>query len=262
MLALDKAPFRMPTAMLGANSLRFTTLASRKSILVVADDTDLRPTLVQVLGRSGYVTHEADKPETALATLGHREIDLILVDLASSMDTAMLLRQVREVSSTPMVLLGRDEEREELRALSLGADDYVAKPFSLARLLARVDVHLRRSAIRGESAPMRTEDAVIRIDHARRQAYVRGTPVHLSPTEYRLLVVLFQNPRQVVAHKQLLLEVWGPGYDSVDYLKAYVRYLRLKIERNPDEPELIHTCWGVGYRYENVEDVEASPRVA
>jgi two-component system KDP operon response regulator KdpE len=149
------------------------------------------------------------------------------------------------------MLTARNQERDEVRGLSLGADDYVTKPFNFAKLLARVEALLRRSSLgMAENSRMMYQDPIITIDLWRRQVSVRGHLVDLSPTEYRLLLTMVRYYGQVLSHEQLLLEVWGPNYDSVASVKAYISYLRRKIERYPDDPELIHTCWGIGYRYE------------
>ena len=162
-----------------------------------------------------------------------------------------MTRRLREWSTRPIIVLSaRGQERDKIDALDAGADDYLTKPFSVPELLARMRVALRhaareRQATRSPSLP--TGDLVI--DRARRKVTVRGTEVHLTPTEYRLLLALAQHAGRVLTHRHLLREVWGPGRTGQDhYLRVYMAQLRAKIERDPARPEYLRTEPGVGYR--------------
>jgi two-component system KDP operon response regulator KdpE len=143
-----------------------------------------------------------------------------------------------------------------VKGLESGADDYVTKPFSGAELDARIQAVMRRTGTsngQGNSRSSFYSNGYLTIDFDRRIVKVRGEAIDLTPTEFKLLSCLVRNEGRVLPHRYLLTEVWGPEYaDEVDYVKLYVRYLRLKIEENPSEPVYIQTEWGVGYRFSEV----------
>jgi len=232
----------------------------KATILVVEDDRPVNELLALRFRKAGYRVLQSFEGETGIALFAQFSPDLVILDLMlPTIDGWEVVRQLRQLSLVPIVMLtARNQERDEVRGLSLGADDYVTKPFNFAKLLARVEALLRRSSLGSiENNRMMYQDPVITIDLWRRQVSVRGHAIDLSPTEYRLLLTLVRYYGQVLSHEQLLLEVWGPNYDSVASVKAYVSYLRRKIERHPDDPELIHTCWGIGYRYEVLDHTSA-----
>jgi two-component system KDP operon response regulator KdpE len=178
--------------------------------------------------------------------------DLVLLDLIlpGDLDGYEVARRLREFSSMPIIMLtARVTEGDKLRGFDVGADDYITKPFSAKELLVRIRAVLKRS--QGEvGSPSEAEIHCgdLRIDLARRRTVVRGREVHLTPTEYSLLHELARHPNQVLLHEQLLNAVWGPEYrDDVDYLRAYIRYLRQKIEADPGHPKIIQRCPGIGY---------------
>jgi DNA-binding response OmpR family regulator len=144
------------------------------------------------------------------------------------------------------------EKANIVRGLSLGADGFLAKPFRPGELVARIQALLRRSSMAKTSSdpPSFYDDGEMKIDLERQQVYLRGQPVNLSPTEFRLLACLVRNAGRVVPHKTLLTRVWGPEYaDETHYVKLYIRYLRQKIEDCPKRPKYVLTEWGVGYRF-------------
>ena len=223
------------------------------TILIVEDDRSINNLLALRLGNAGYRTIQAFDGETGLELIKQHRPELVTLDLMlPNMDGWQFIREVRQVSLVPiLVLSARVSERDELRGLALGADEYVRKPFNFASLLARVDALLRRAphADREDSSSL-YKDAAITIDYWQREVRVRGTVVQLSPTEYTLLLMLVRHYGQVLTVEKLLADVWGPEYKDVAIVKAYITTLRRKIERDPQNPELIHTTWGVGYRYE------------
>jgi two-component system, OmpR family, KDP operon response regulator KdpE len=159
---------------------------------------------------------------------------------------------VRAWSAVPVIILSaRSQEEDKVRALDAGADDYLSKPFGVGELLARV-----RALVRRGRAGHREDDHVVQfgdvtIDLARRIVERGGSPVHLTAIEYRLLSVLVSNASRVLTHRQLLKDVWGPGYaDSTHYLRVYIARLREKLERDATRPQFILTETGVGYRFE------------
>ena len=234
----------------------------KASILLVEDDRSVNDLLALRFRLQGYRVLQAFNGLSGLEMYANLHPDLVLLDLIlPELDGWQVLKQLREHSSTPVLMMtGRNQERDELRGLSLGADDYVLKPFSFSKLLARVEALIRRSRYVIDEDARSYEDSVLSLDLARRQVCVRGEGIELSPTEYRLLVTLVQGHGRALSHEELLQEVWGPNYDSTDCLKVSVASLRRKIEADPHEPSLIHTCWGIGYRYEALE--ERSPSAA
>ncbi len=187
---------------------------------------------------------------------------IVLLDLSlPALDGLTFLRRLREWSSAPVIVLSaHDEEPVKIKALDLGADDYLRKPFSLNELLARVRVALRRAE---ETARLRSSargsdvqqpqyrcggEQGLLVDYAHRTVRSGGKEVHLTPTEYDLLCELTRNAGKVLTHRELLQRVWGPDYSGENtYLRTFVRHLRRKLEPNPAEPRFLHNELGVGY---------------
>jgi len=167
------------------------------------------------------------------------------------MDGWEVLSRLREMSDVPVIMLtAKGREVDIVRGLGLGADDYVTKPFGAAELVARVQALLRRNKTPTIRRMTRYQDNGLTIDLERHEVRVKGTPIDLTPTEFRLLAVLVQNAGKVVPHRALLTQVWGEEYaNEIHYLKLYIRYLRQKIEESPSNPQYILTEWGVGYRF-------------
>ncbi|MBI4493267.1 MAG: response regulator transcription factor [Chloroflexi bacterium] len=181
--------------------------------------------------------------------------DLMLLDLGlPRLDGFQVLREVRVGSAVPVIIItARGEELDKVRGLELGADDYVTKPFSHLELLARVKAVLRRVDMPppGLSSSTSYYDGYLSIDYQSHQVKVAGAPVSLTPIEYNLLYHLVRNAGQVVPHRILLAKVWGHEYeDETDYLRVYLRRLREKLERDPDNPEYLLTERGLGYRFQ------------
>ncbi len=192
-------------------------------------------------GRSGVEIAQKSSP------------DLILLDLRlPGVDGFEALRQIRRISQVPVVIVtARGDEMDKVRGLESGADDYVTKPFSHLELLARVKAVLRRT----EMPPVGLDnssydDGYLTVDYARHQVLVNGATVYLTPTEYNLLYHLTKNAGYVVPHRILLAKVWGHEYEEeTDYLRVYLRRLREKIERSPDNPTYLLTERGIGYKF-------------
>lgn len=183
---------------------------------------------------------------------------LVLLDLTlPSLDGLTFLRRLREWSKIPVIVLSaHDDESVKVKALDMGADDYLTKPFSLNELLARIRVSLRRSdntLITGMNNTERPsyqcggEEGLL-VDFAHRKVYTGGQEVHLTPTEYDLLSELAHNAGKVLTHRELLQRVWGQGYSGEHtYLRTFVRHLRRKLEPDPTNPRFLHNELGVGY---------------
>jgi two-component system KDP operon response regulator KdpE len=203
--------------------------------------------------------HEASTAREGLADAGTRKPDLLIVDLGlPDGDGIDVIRDVRGWSNVPIVVLSaRTDEADKIAALDAGADDYLAKPFGLGELMARVRANLRRP----RTVPAETQggaiaqaDAVFRfgdveINRVERIVRRAGVEVHLTPIEYRLLSVLVANVGRVITHKQLLRDVWGPSHSGQShYLRIYMGHLRQKLEVDPAQPRHLLTETGVGYR--------------
>jgi two-component system KDP operon response regulator KdpE len=218
-------------------------------ILVVDDEPPIRRFLRTSLGAQNYDIVEAEDAPTALKILADDKVDVIVLDLGlPGMDGFELIRQLRAAGSViPIVVLSsRSDEQGKVRALDMGADDYVTKPFGTDELLARIRAALRhRLQQEGERPAFVSGD--LAVDLVRRQVTVCGAEVKLTPREYDLLRLLIAHAGKVLTHKFILREVWG-GDTDVQYLRIYIRTLRQKIESDPEQPRLILTEQGVGYR--------------
>lgn len=222
---------------------------SAVKIMVVDDEPPIRKLLRVGLAAEGYAIAEASNARTAIEEVARDKPDLILLDLGlPDMSGHDLLARWRgEGLDLPIVILSsRTDEAGIVRALELGADDYVTKPFGMKELVARIRVALRhRLQQQGEKPVFQTGD--LSVDLVKRIVRVGGAEVKLSPKEYDILRILVQHAGKVLTHRYLLEQVWG-GSTDVQYLRVYVRQLRQKIERTPDQPQYITTETGVGYR--------------
>jgi DNA-binding response OmpR family regulator len=228
------------------------------TILIVDDEARIRDFVRMNLELEHYRVIEAGDGVQALEQLRENLPDLIVLDvMMPEMDGFETLRAIREVSTIPVIMLTvRQSEQDKIHGLDLGADDYLAKPFSPRELLSRIRALLRRSLM---VPPSRKTEIVVdpdlRIDFARREVVVRGKKVVLRPTEYRLLYHLVSNAGRLLTHETLLSKVWGREYrDEAHYLRLYITYLRQKLEKDPAHPQYIMTERGVGYRFKALDD--------
>jgi two-component system, OmpR family, KDP operon response regulator KdpE len=222
--------------------------ASPLKVLIVDDEPPIRKLLRMGLSTQGYEILDATNGKTALALLDEKP-DLIILDLGlPDMQGLDLLAAIRARNeAVPIVVLSsRGDESVKVRALDLGADDYLTKPFGMEELLARMRAALRHQlAVQGERPAFKVGD--LTVDLVRRIVKVGDKEVKLSPKEYELLRVLVQHAGKVLTHKFLLGELWSDFTDT-QYLRVYVRQLRHKIEAAPEQPQYILTETGVGYR--------------
>lgn len=227
---------------------------SSPSVLVVDDEKALRDFVRRNLEVRGYQVHTAANGLEALAIFNTTNLDLVILDLMMpQMDGLETIRRIRSNSLIPIIILSAlGEETDKVRALNLGADDYLTKPFGLQELLARVQAVLRRASW-GETPTrqgiLARGDIIIDLDS--HQVVVRGKPIGLTPTEYNLLIYLMENSGKVLSHRAILQHVWGPEYGrESEYLRVYIARLRQKIEKDPGHPRLLLTERGYGYMFE------------
>jgi two-component system, OmpR family, KDP operon response regulator KdpE len=220
------------------------------TVLVVEDDAPMRRFLSAALHSNGFRVVEASTLANAQRLATQQHPDAILLDLGlPDGDGLSLLRDLRGWSAAPVIVLSaRDREDDKVIALDAGADDYLTKPFGTSELLARIRVALRHArAQRMPDDPVLAIGA-IRIDQARHEVSVGDRAVHLTPIEYRLLILLARHAGKVLTHRQLLHEVWGPRTHQTHYLRVHMAALRRKIETDAARPRWITTEPGVGYR--------------
>jgi two-component system KDP operon response regulator KdpE len=219
-------------------------------VLIVDDDHQIREALRRGLKARGYEVLSAGNGETALDILSGASVDVVVLDLGlPGIDGHDVIRRLRSFSDVPVVVLSvRESQSEKVTALDAGADDYVVKPFGMDELLARMRAALRRA--RPEEARPKLRFSELEVDLARRLVHLGGQPVHLTPTEYRLLEALATNAGKLLTHSWLLRRVWGPAYDREShYVRVYVQQLRQKLRDDPGRPRYIITEPGLGYRW-------------
>ncbi|KAB7739538.1 response regulator [Parvibaculum sedimenti] len=219
-------------------------------ILVVDDEPQIRRFLRTSLGAQGYRLSEASNAADAASIAEKDKPDLVILDLGLPDGEGFgVIEQLRLSSQVPIVILSvRNDEQGKVRALDLGADDYVTKPFGMEELMARIRTALRhRLQVQGEAPLFRS--GALSVDLVRRVVTVADNEVKLSAKEYDLLRILIAHAGKVLTHGFLLKEVWGPAHaEDVQYLRVYIRQLREKLEADPTRPQLILTETGVGYR--------------
>jgi two-component system KDP operon response regulator KdpE len=221
-------------------------------ILVVDDDPAILRTLSINLRARDYQVGTARDGRTALQLVHERTPDLILLDLGlPDIDGVAVIAQLRSTSQVPIVVLSaRHGSDDKVEALDLGADDYVTKPFGMEELLARVRATLRHGPPDLPVERLIVDTPTLHLDLGQQLAQRNGEPVHLTPTEWRLIEVLTEDPGQLVRQTQLLQRVWGPSYHrESNYLRVYFAQLRRKLEEEPSRPRHFITEPGVGYRF-------------
>ena len=219
-------------------------------VLVVDDEPAILRFLKPALEANSYELATAATVAEAIKRIAAGAPDIVLLDLGlPDGDGKEVIRRAREWSDVPIIVLSaREREAEKIEALDLGADDYVNKPFNIGELLARMRTALRHRMQRQAETPvLRTGD--LEVDAVRHRATRAGAELKLTPKEFELLSFLARHPGRVLTHKQILTAVWGPAHtEDTQYLRVYVGQLRQKIEERPDDPRLILTEPGIGYR--------------
>ncbi|GGU09654.1 MULTISPECIES: response regulator [Actinomadura] len=221
-------------------------------ILLVEDERQLVRALRINLRTRGYEVDAAPDGRTALDLAARRRPDVVVLDLGlPDMDGVEVIQGLRGWLNVPIIVLSaRHASEEKVRALDTGADDYVTKPFGMDELLARLRAAVRRAAPAEQAATV-VETGAFTIDLGAKRVTRAGREIRLTPTEWNILELLVRNTGALVGQRQLLHEVWGPGYDKeTNYLRVYLAHLRRKLEPDPAHPRHLITEPGMGYRFE------------
>jgi len=230
------------------------------TILVVDDEPQIRRVMRATLTSHGYTIVEARDGKEALEKFRSERPELVILDTNMPvLDGLQACREIRASSSVPIIMLTvRSAEKDKVRALDAGADDYIVKPFGIQELLARIRAALRRSPAE-ETTALESKDFVF--DFEKRVVIVRGKTVHLTPKEFDLLHELVANHGKPVSHRRLLQAVWGPDYgEETESLRVVINQLRKKIESDPAKPKYILTEPWFGYRFFLPQDGPKGPR--
>jgi two-component system, OmpR family, KDP operon response regulator KdpE len=221
---------------------------SKPLILIVDDEPQIQRFLGHALAASGYDTAFAATGQAALDMVSSAKPEAMILDLGlPDLNGKAVIETLRARSNLPIIVLSaHDQEMEKIMALDLGANDFIAKPFGIGELLARLRAVLRQ---RAQPAEILRQGALV-IDLPGHSVHLNGQAIHLTPTEFDLLVMLAQNPGRVLTHRQILMQIWGPAHgQDVPYLRVFIGQLRQKIETDPAAPDFIRTEPGVGYRW-------------
>jgi DNA-binding response OmpR family regulator len=227
----------------------------KESVLIVEDEKKISDIVRAYLEKEGYEAKTAATGEQALALLKN-VFDLVILDLKlPDIQGEELCQIIRERSDAPIIMLtAKSAEEDRVKGLGIGADDYVVKPFSPRELVARVKAHLRRSA-KARKRLRSFNGGALRLDVSNHEVLKDGRQVVLTPTEFRILLVLVENAGRVLSREQLVTSVQGFDFEGYDRtIDAHVKNLRHKIEKESKEPEFIKTVYGLGYKFTGIPD--------
>jgi two-component system, OmpR family, KDP operon response regulator KdpE len=225
-------------------------MSGKTKVLVVDDEATILRFLQPALEANGYEMSSAGSVTEATKRIAAASPDIVLLDLGlPDGDGKDVIRRAREWSDVPIIVLSaRERETEKIESLDLGADDYVNKPFNVGELLARMRTALRHRMQRKAEIPV-LRVGNLEVDSVRHRATRGGAEIKLTPKEFELLSFLAKHAGRVVTHKQILISVWGPAHaEDTQYLRVYVGQLRQKVEEHADDPRIILTESGIGYR--------------
>jgi len=234
-------------------------------VLVIDNDETTLESTRNALEDQGYEVFTALDGQTGMEIAWHKTPHIAVLDLALPvMDGFETCRRLREVGVQSILVTGhQQDERSVVRALEMGADDYLRQPVDMPILLAKIRTLMRRNHQQATDELSLYNDGELMIDLENRRVEMRGEPVKLTPTEFRLLAILLRRVGRVVAHEELIKEVWGTDKDvSLGSLKLYIHYLRQKIEDRPRKPRYLLAEWGIGYRFREAARAASQPQQA
>ena len=222
------------------------------NILIIDDEPQILRALKTILTANHYRVTTANTGENGMALAASQPPDIIILDLSlPDIDGIKVCEQIRQWSRIPIIVLSvREKEKDKVAALDAGADDYLTKPFGIEELLARIRVALRHSEQSLGNKQSVIKSGSLTIDLARHIVLQNGEEIRLTATEFKLLAYLAANADRVITHQNILTQIWGfAEMDRVEYLRVFIGQLRKKLENNPNEPQIIITEPGVGYRF-------------
>ncbi|HBB72027.1 MAG TPA: DNA-binding response regulator [Ruminococcus sp.] len=229
------------------------------SVLVVDDDHDIVNAIAMLLEKEGYRIYKAYNGLEALESLAANDIQLILIDvMMPKLDGLSAMMRIRQKKNIPIIVLSaKSEDSDKILGLSMGADDYITKPYNPAELAARVRASLRRYLSLGAADSVRQGDTVkvggLVLDKSARQLYADGEPVRLTATEYKITELLMENAGRVFSAEEIYSRVWNEDSYSVENtVMVHIRHIREKIEINPGDPRYLKVVWGIGYKIEKL----------
>lgn len=223
-------------------------------LLLIDDDQGLTELLADYLRNQGHTVYVADNGLTGIRQVYISRPDLVILDVTMPQrDGWEVLERIRELFDMPVIMMtARDEESSGLRGFSLGADDYVTKPFSFAQLAARIQAVLSRTGRMDDHDKRELRQGDLVVDLTAKQVWRGDKLIHLMPTEFKLLVVMMQRAGEVITLEELVSAVWGEQYtNEIGYVRRYVWHLRKKVEPDPEKPRFIHNERGFGYRLQD-----------
>lgn len=225
------------------------------AILVVDDDHDIVNAISALLGREGYKIYKAYNGIEAVDALMQYDIQLILIDvMMPKMDGLSAMMKIRTMKNIPIIVLSaKSEDSDKVLGLSMGADDYITKPYNPMELVARVNSNLRRYLSLGAADSVKKSNVIkiggLALDKDEKQVYTDGDPVKLTATEYKILEFLMENAGRVFSAEQIYSHVWNEDSFSVENtVMVHIRHIREKIEINPADPRYLKVVWGIGYK--------------
>lgn len=231
------------------------------SVLVVDDDKDIVNAIAKLLEKEGYTIYKAYNGLEAIDSLMQNDIKLILIDvMMPKLDGLSAMMKIRTMKNIPIIVLSaKSEDSDKILGLSMGADDYIAKPYNPMELIARVQSNLRRYLSLGAADSVKLNDNSIKIgglvlDRDSKQLYSDGQPIKLTATEYKITELLMENAGRVFSAEQIYMRVWNEDSYSVENtVMVHIRHIREKIEINPGDPRYLKVVWGIGYKFEKLE---------
>ena len=227
------------------------------AILVVDDDHDIVNAIAKLLGKEGYIIYKAYNGLEAIDMLMQHEIQLILIDvMMPKLDGLSAMMKIREKNNIPIIVLSaKSEDSDKILGLSMGADDYITKPYNPMELVARVNSNLRRYLSLGAAGSTMSDNKLriggLELDKEARQITLDGEPVKFTPTEYKITELLMENAGRTFSAEDIYSRIWNEDSYSVENtVMVHIRHIREKIEINPSEPRYLKVVWGIGYKME------------